>query len=72
MAAGASSLNVAVWNLGRTAFPESISDRRQETGSLQFDARPHFDDLIQRDAKEFGSVGRIAVHPGKKPAQERM
>jgi hypothetical protein len=50
-------------NFGRATFPESISNRRQETGSLQFDARPQFDDLIRRDAKELGSVGRIALHP---------
>ena len=40
--------------------------------SLQFDARPHFDDTIRRDAKELGSVGRIALHPREKAAHERL
>ena len=69
-ALSASSLNVIDRNFGITAFSGSISNRRPETRLLQFDAGPQFDDEIRRDAKEFGRVGRIAVHPGKKPAQE--
>jgi hypothetical protein len=39
-------------------------------GSLQFDARPQFDDPIGREAEELGSVGRIVLHPSKKPAEQ--
>lgn len=68
-ASGASSFNVAYWNFGVTAFSGSISNRRPETRLLQFDAGSHFDDPIRRDAKEFGRVGRVVLHPGKEPTQ---
>jgi hypothetical protein len=57
-------------NFRGTAFPESISNRWQVAGSLQFDARAQFDDPIGRETEELGSVGRIVLHPGKKPAEQ--
>jgi hypothetical protein len=60
---------VAGWNVGITAISGSISNRRPETQLLQFDAGSHFNDPIRRDAKEFGRVGRVVLHPGKEPAQ---
>src|ERR1700687_5698194 len=57
-------------NFRGTAFPESISNRWQVAGSLQFDARAQFDDPIGRETEELGSVGSIVFHPGKKPAEQ--